>query len=97
MVKNCQLLFKIKKEKVYVKSQKVDKAVYILLYGSCKMVLNKKMIGHKMGLGYIFNEEALFAENKAELSKMEYKEDLVTLEESAFIRIDIPVFEKMVV
>ena len=80
-----------------MKDQKVDKAVYILLYGNCKMVHNKKMIGPKMGLGYVFNEEALFAENKAALSSMTYKEDLVTLDESAFIRIDIPVFEGMIV
>lgn len=56
------------------------------------MKLNKKLIGPKMGLGYVFNEEVLFAENKAELSSMVYREDLVTLDECAFIRIDIPVF-----
>ena len=63
-----------------------------MLYGQCKMMNNKKMLGHKMGLGYVFNEHALFAQSKAELSRMEHTEDLVTLEESAFIRIDIPVF-----
>ena len=61
------------------------------------MVNNKKMIGPKMGLGYVFNEEVMFAENKAELSNMKYREDLVTLEECAFIRIDIPVFSAMIV
>ena len=48
------------KEDVYKYGQRVDKAIYILLYGRCKMKFDKKVFGHKMGSGYVFNEEALF-------------------------------------
>ena len=39
----------------------MEKCVKILLFGRCKMLnsLEKKM-GHKMGIGYVFQEEALF-------------------------------------
>lgn len=49
-----------------------------------------------MGIGYVFNEEALFARDTFELNRMEHTESLVTCEECAFLSIDISVFNDMI-
>ena len=59
------------------------------------MKVDKKLIGHKMGIGYVFNEEALFAEDMRELSTMSNTESLITCEESAFLRINVTTFKDM--
>jgi hypothetical protein len=73
---------------VYKFGKRVDKAVYILLYGKTKFKLLNKTFGQKMGIGYVMNEESLFARYKHELDRMTNLETLVTTEESAFLRID---------
>ena len=37
LVKNSKILFKLKGEELYCERERVDKAVYILLYGRCKL------------------------------------------------------------
>lgn len=88
LIKNCQILFKMEKEQTYKFGKKVDKAVYILLYGKTKFKLMKKTFGPKMGIGYVMNEESLFARYKHELDRMTSLETLLTTEETAFLRID---------
>jgi len=67
----------------------------ILLYGHCKMKNVKVDIGPKMGIGYVFNEEALFTEEN-ELRRMTQTESLVTCEESAFLCVKTSIFNDMV-
>ena len=70
LIKNSQIVFKNAKEQLYGNGSRVDKAVYILLYGRCKMKLNNNVIGHIMGIGYIFNEHVLFPRNRKETVRM---------------------------
>ena len=75
LIKNSQVLFKAgANEPIYRASQPVERSVYILLYGHCVMKLraNKNAssddeIGPPMGLGYVFNEEALFITSESAL------------------------------
>jgi len=50
-----------------------------------------------MGIGYVFNEESLFAGENYEQARMSlHTESLVTTEESAFLRVDNAIFMGMV-
>ena len=98
LIKNCQILFKVQKEHVYKVGKRVDKAVYVLLYGKTKFKLGQKKggtFGPKMGIGYVMSEETLFARYKHDLERMTYNETLITCEESAFLRIDQHTFGGM--
>ena len=53
----------MKGEELYCERERVDKAVYILLYGRCKLKKEGETLGIKMGIGYVFNEESLFQES----------------------------------
>ena len=48
-----------------------------------------------MGIGYVFNEEALFAKDVKELAQMRHTESLVTCEECAFLCVNLMAFENM--
>ena len=51
------------------------------------MKFDGKVFGNKMGAGYTFNEQVLFAEDSKELSRMTNTETLVACEESAFLKL----------
>ena len=68
LIKNSKILFKMKREELYCERERVDRAVYILLYGRCKLKHDSKTLGIKMGIGYVFNEEALFVRDSHELA-----------------------------
>ena len=48
-----------------------------------------------MGIGYVFNEEALFVEDVKQLSKMRHTESLVTCEECAFLCVNLMAYHTM--
>ena len=48
-----------------------------------------------MGTGYVFNEEILFAESRFDREHLTHTEKLTTVEETAFLRVDIATFDKM--
>ena len=96
LIKHSQILFKVENEEVYSKEQRVDKGVYLLLYGRCKLKVDDRMMGIQMGIGYVFNEESLFAKDRYERANMAHVESLVTTEESAYLRIDTNLFNSMI-
>ena len=49
-----------------------------------------------MGIGYVFNEESLFARDSLKLSLPQHVESLVTTEESAFLRLDSSIFSNII-
>ena len=65
----------------------------------------QRMIGHKMGIGYVFSEENLFNQDDLEQEYSDYKgskkpplkhtESLVTTKESAFLSINLDIFNSM--
>lgn len=100
LVKSSRILFKAgSNQTIYNQGSRVEQSVYILLYGRCSMRLTEQDakkahgIGHKMGLGYVFNEESLFANEEG--ATREHKESLVTCEETALLQIDSQVFDEM--
>ena len=95
MVKNSKIIFRVAKESVYKTNGKVEPQVLILLYGRCKLRKGKDKIGPKMGIGYVFNEEALFVEDVKQLSKMRHTESLVTCEECAFLCVNLMAYHTM--
>lgn len=94
LVKNCQILFKLPNERVYKQGDRLDKAVLLLLYGRTKLMNGDKKMGPKMGIGYVFNEEAFF-HPEGELARIRHFETLITTEECAFLRIKTSTFSDM--
>ena len=94
LIKNSQILFKLPREQVYRQRNRLDQAVLLLLYGRCKLINNDTQMGPKMGIGYVFNEEAFFSSSR-KLEKQRHLETLITTEESAFLRINVAVFKEM--
>ena len=73
-------------EAVYTCGQRSERCIYILLFGRCKMKLDDKNFGTKMGAGYTFNEQVLFEKDQ------QNKETLITCDESAFLKLTISLF-----
>ena len=93
---SVRFIFVGTKDAIYTVSQPVQPVVYILLFGNCSMQHGSKKkssrIGPKMGTGYVFNEEALFA---TQARQLQHTETLVTCEDTALLEVDISVFDDM--
>ena len=96
LIKNSTILFKMKGERIYSEDKRVDQAVYILLYGRCKLKKSSKTLGIKMGIGYVFNEESLFPHENPDHSRSQHLESLISTEESALLRVDNQIFSDMI-
>ena len=95
LIKHSRIHFLVEKETLYNYGQRFERAIYILLFGRCKMKFDRKTFGLKMGTGYTFNEETLFEKWHEEMGPPTHTESLITCEESAFLRISLDTFMAM--